>query len=328
MGIIAEGSGVRKGRIAVPSEENAMTPSAPRSSSLTRSWALAAFGLAAAFLATAEPSSAAAKLALDVFTAEPAGFGVTSTLIYGPTEALLVDAQFRGSDATKLAARIRAIAPGRKLKAIVVSHPHPDHYFGLPTLLHEFPGTPVYLSSQGLKDFDATVAQEIATWSKVYGNEIPATVGRPLTAPARFTVDGETLEHATGVQGDAHTPDNAYLWIPSLRALVASDLAYSGAHVWLADSTAATRTAWRRALTDLEGRKAEIVIAGHKGSATLPDTPASLAFTKKYIEQFEAALAASKNAEELKAKVKAQQPDLGLEPILDFAAQAAFGSGH
>jgi hypothetical protein len=39
-------------------------------------------------------------------------------------------------------------------------------------------------------------------------------------------------------------------------------------------------------------------------------------------------LAASKNAEELKAKVKALQPDLGLEPILDFAAQAAFGSGH
>ena len=116
--------------------------------------------------------------------------------------------------------------------------------------------------------------------------------------------------------------------LKDIRALVASDLAYSGAHVWLADSTSSTRAAWRRALTDLEARKPAIVVAGHKGSSDLPDTPASLAFTQKYIAQFEAALAASKNADELKAKIKAAQPNLGLEPILDFAAQAAFGSGH
>ena len=80
-------------------------------------------------LLTPFSATAAPKLALDVHTADAGAFGVTSTLVYGPTEAILVDAQFRNSDADQLAARIRSVAPGRTLKAIVVTHAHPDHYF-------------------------------------------------------------------------------------------------------------------------------------------------------------------------------------------------------
>lgn len=63
-------------------------------------------------------------LALDVYTADTSAFGVTSTLISGRTEAILVDAQFTISDARQLAERIAA--KGKRLKAIVITHAPPD----------------------------------------------------------------------------------------------------------------------------------------------------------------------------------------------------------
>ena len=67
-----------------------------------------------------------APLALDVYTADAQGVGVTSVLIYGEHEAILVDTQFRISDAEKLADRIAATK--RRLKAILITHPHFDHF--------------------------------------------------------------------------------------------------------------------------------------------------------------------------------------------------------
>jgi glyoxylase-like metal-dependent hydrolase (beta-lactamase superfamily II) len=53
---------------------------------------------------------------------------VTSTLIYGKSEAILVDSQFRISQAKKLADQVAA--RGRRLKAIIITHPDNDHCIG------------------------------------------------------------------------------------------------------------------------------------------------------------------------------------------------------
>ena len=62
--------------------------------------ALGVLGPIGGVLARAE----SAPLALDIYTADSQGLGVTSTLIYGDQEAILVDTQFRIVDAEKLAA--------------------------------------------------------------------------------------------------------------------------------------------------------------------------------------------------------------------------------
>ena len=80
--------------------------------------ALAVTGSFGGRLARAE----SAPLVLDIYTADSQGLGVTSTLIYGDQEAILVDTQFRIADAEKLADRIAA--KGRRLKAILITHPH------------------------------------------------------------------------------------------------------------------------------------------------------------------------------------------------------------
>src|SRR3954462_7793756 len=85
----------------------------------------------------------APKLHLEEIGADSTSFNVVATLIVGPTEIIAWDAQYHIADAKQLADRIAA--SGKKLKAIVISHPDHDHYSGAAVLVERFPGTPVYM---------------------------------------------------------------------------------------------------------------------------------------------------------------------------------------
>jgi glyoxylase-like metal-dependent hydrolase (beta-lactamase superfamily II) len=87
----------------------------------------------------------AMKLALPMFafsltlatTVTPEGFRVTSTLITGEQDAVLVDSQFTLAEAHRLVAKI--LESKKTLKTILITHGHPDHYFGLEVVRAAFP---------------------------------------------------------------------------------------------------------------------------------------------------------------------------------------------
>ena len=83
-------------------------------------------------------------LTLDVYTSPlrtlPNGgefSPTTSTLLAGPTEAVLVDTQYLESDVAEVARRIQT--SGRTLTTIYLTHAHADHYFGAEWLLAHYP---------------------------------------------------------------------------------------------------------------------------------------------------------------------------------------------
>jgi glyoxylase-like metal-dependent hydrolase (beta-lactamase superfamily II) len=78
-------------------------------------------------------------LHLDVFVGEADSWDVTSALIYGKTEAILVDSQFRISQGKKLSDQV--VATGRHLKATIITHADYDHYIGTAVLHERFPET-------------------------------------------------------------------------------------------------------------------------------------------------------------------------------------------
>src|SRR5512147_675126 len=80
------------------------------------------------------------RLKLEEVGSDSTAFDVVATMIVGPTELVVWDAQYHRSDANRLADRIAAT--GKKLTAIVLSHPDHDHYMGVASLLARFPGTP------------------------------------------------------------------------------------------------------------------------------------------------------------------------------------------
>ena len=130
---------------------------------------------------------------LEVYTASEASLGVTSTLIYGKTEAFQVDAQFHISDATRLADHI-AVHQVR-LKAVFVTHPDDDHYFGLAVLHERFPSASIYMTANALEELKRTVADSLAGAKKRYQSEIPDSAPTPEPLPTtEFLIDGQSIQ--------------------------------------------------------------------------------------------------------------------------------------
>lgn len=287
--------------------------------------AMVALAMACTFGGGPTAGAESRPLALEVYTADTQGIGVTSTLIYGEHEAILVDTQFRVSDAEQLADRIAA--NGRRLKAILVTHPHFDHFYGTSVLLKRFPGTPVYASASDVEYIKGDLAGTLAQIRARFGADtIPADIQIPQPWPdTHLTVDGQSVDVIAGLQGDVGPgPRNNVVWVPSLAAAIVGDIAFNQVHLSLRTTDTHSRKAWRETLRLVQERHPGIVVAGHKNHTQLPDTPDVLAFNDAYLAEFEAALAASRSAGELVAAMKQKFPQAGLDRILSFTAARFF----
>lgn len=88
------------------------------------------------------------------------------------------------------------------------------------------------------------------------------------------------------------------LYVPSLRAVVAGDIAYNDVHVNVAATDRPGRLAWIDALQKIVALDPATVVAGHKRPGT-DDGPHILGETITYLEDFDRCLAAASSAEEL-----------------------------
>src|SRR3954471_4489209 len=208
----------------------------------------------------AAPASAAppAALTTTVYTASPTGFLVNSTLVAGDKDAILIDAQFDLADAHRLVAMI--LETKKNLTTVYITHFHPDHYFGLVVLQQAFPRAKLVALPAAVDEIKKTWQDKVKQWGALYGALVPSQPVLPTALQGTaLSLEGQTLEVHGGVQGD--TEDNSYVWIPSIRTVVAGDIVYSGVHAWTAETNPAQRKAWRRTLDELAALKPTTVIA-------------------------------------------------------------------
>lgn len=271
--------------------------------------------LAAAGVAHAQP-----KLTATVFTASPGGFLVDSTLVAGDKDAILIDAQFDLADAHRLVAMI--LESKKNLTTVYITHGHPDHYFGLTVIQQAFPKAKLVALPATVTEIKKTWQDKVKQWGPLYGDLVTSKPVLPVAMQGTtLTLEGQALEVHGGVQGDA--ADNSYVWIPSIKAVVAGDIVYRGVHAWTRETNAAQRKAWRKTLDELAALKPDTVIAGHKDPKQKDDA-AGLDATRAYLEAFDAAVASSKTSAEAQQKVKAKYPEAQLDIILQLGADAAF----
>lgn len=122
--------------------------------------------LASASLLTLATTALAQPLTLDVYNpGDKAIFPVTSTLISGEREAILVDAQFSNREAQELVERIQA--SGKTLTTIFISHGDPDFYFGLDTLTRAFPKAKVLATPQTIAYIEKSREPKLAYWGPI-----------------------------------------------------------------------------------------------------------------------------------------------------------------
>lgn len=277
---------------------------------------LAACGVAA--ICSAQP-----KLQLKVHTGRGAnGYDVNSTMISGERDMLVIDPQFTLSEAHRLAAEI--LESKKNLTTIYVTHPHPDHMFGLAVLKQVFPAARIVALPGTVNASKTAWPSRQKFWFPTYGNNIPGpdpVVPEELAAPV-LTLEGEEFPITGDVQGDA--PGNSFVYIPSLKAVVAGDTVFDRVYFGVPKDKA--REAWMKTLDQISALQPAILVPGHEGPGAKHNLSA-IAFMRQYIADWDANVAASTSAAEMREKVLRQYPGLGMDFTLNDRVAAFFPAG-
>jgi len=203
--------------------------------------------------------------------ANPDGFYVNSYLLVGEKSITLVDAQLNEIEAQRIVDLIKST--GKPLEHIIITHTHPDHIMGLPTIGKAFPDAKIHSSPRSIDIIRKTAAH----WKGFHNPTSPLLSGQ-------FNFSGIAMECA--LMPDAESIAPLVLFLPDSKTLVAGDHVLNGQHLWLAEGRADN---WLQNIADIKTRwPIATVLPGHgeMGGTELLD------ITQTYIERFKQAVGA------------------------------------
>jgi glyoxylase-like metal-dependent hydrolase (beta-lactamase superfamily II) len=237
-----------------------------------------------------------APLSVNVFTApekavvgeRPRPFGppmawdpMTSTLIFGENDAVLVDTLTTAAEAEALAGWVAL--HHRNLTTIYITHGHIDHFAGLSVLLQRFPDARAIATPKSV-EFMRKQTPRLSAFRKLWPGQLPTAITLPEPYDEDvFTLEGQELRIIQ--QGRTDAVDSTSLHVPAIDLVVAGDVLYNQCHMYVGDTTPESRENWIAALDRLATLNPKTAVAGHKKPGT-PDTPAAIEATKRYLTDF------------------------------------------
>jgi len=157
---------------------------------------------------------------------------ISCTLIHGSSEAVLVDTPISIQQTEELAAWIKEVIPGKKLKYIYITHGHGDHFFGIPILQKHFPGVKSIATPGTVAHMEQQLEPQWwdGAWLKYFPNNqiaTPVVIADPLDSD-EFEIDGKVLRLYE--VGHTDTFDTTVLHVPDLDLVIAGDAVYGDVH--------------------------------------------------------------------------------------------------
>ena len=277
------------------------------------------------------PSSAgAADLRAEVFIGPFLPFergkgtfaATTSTLVFGASEAVLIDAQHIRSDVTALGDLIERT--GRRLTTIYATHGHADHWYGAGELVARFPGARVVATLPVLEYIHQAAEVEAQQWAAMFGDRVvkPTAVPEALNG-LTLELEGYELRIVEVGQGDIHP--STVVHIPAIDAVVAGDVVYNQIHAMLGLSGPREWERWIQSVDVVEKLSPQVIVCGHKKPESSDrEVDRMLDETRTYISDFAEGAQSLNSAEELIGLMKSKYPDFGNNWTLHFSAQSWF----
>lgn len=219
---------------------------------------------------------------IHIHSSGPDTFLTNAFLVETANSLVAIDAMMTVSDAQGLRARADAI--GKPLRAVLITHGHPDHYNGTTDLIRDLEGVEV-ITTSGVEAVMHRIddAKEVQ-WKPVFGDDWPAQ----RTFPTRLLKDGETwliddvpfVVHELG-PGESHWD---IFWLVGAKTPVAfvGDVVFNGVHSFMNDGHTAQ---WLKTLDVLEAGLAGVatLYTGH-GNAGQPE--ALIAAQRRYLKHY------------------------------------------
>jgi glyoxylase-like metal-dependent hydrolase (beta-lactamase superfamily II) len=249
---------------------------------------------------------------------------ISSTLISGERDAVLVDTPTTVAQATALADWV--VASGKNLTTVYITHGHGDHFFGTGIVLDRFPAARAVATAPVLAAMRRQLAPQWmdGLWNKRFPGQIPgALVLADELAGDRFTLEGHELVVVD--VGHSDTDDTTVLHVPSVGLVVAGDVAYNDVHHYFAESvTTEKRQEWLAALDTVAALRPRAVIAGHKRDGN-GDGPEIIEESRQYIRDFDRLAKATSSMRELYDAMLALHPHRVNKGALWGSARAVKG---
>jgi glyoxylase-like metal-dependent hydrolase (beta-lactamase superfamily II) len=233
---------------------------------------------------------------------------ISSILIYGERDAVLVDTPTTTAQATVLAGWV--LASGKNLTTIYTTHGHGDHFFGNGTLLERFPGARAIATAKVIETMRKQISPQVMAglWNKRFPSQIPENI------VIADRLDGDVI-HLEGHKllvldvGHTDTDNSTCLYVPSIGLVVAGDLVFNDVHQYFAESeTHEKRMEWIAALDKVAALNPGVVIAGHKREAN-GDGPNIIDETRQYIRDFDRLIDETSSARDLYDAMLSLHPD-------------------
>ena len=250
------------------------------------------------------------------------GSPVASTLIYGSRDAVLTDPAFTRDQARALGDWVAG--KRRNVTDIFITHGHGDHWFAAGLLAERF-GARVIATAGTIAQMHAGVAGRPFLCDKIYAGMIPPSPVTAVTAPNnRFTLQGHDLVMVE--VGHADTDDNSVLHIPDLGLVVAGDVIYNGAHLYLGGSVAVGGLdPWRAAIDRVAALKPLNIVAGHQNRHLDDDAARTIAETRGYLDDADELLRTERTAVDFFNAKIARYPNHLARTVLWASAAGLYG---
>ena len=261
---------------------------------------------------TTRPTAAVERLS----ASEPGAWS-NAYLISDGQEALLFDVFQLRSDAGKLADSIAA--SGKKLTKVWISHAHPDHFLQLDLIVERFPDVEVLTAPNVLDDLKADGPWMFDLLKGKLGPEAPSRLIEPTAINGQSLSVGE-LEVEIVEFGPGEAKHHACLVLAGRGAIVASDVIYNGAHLYLQEHNL---EGWIARLDELQRLTAErglrTIHPGHGPAGGL----SLIEGTREYLYAFARAVEAG-NADQARQEILDQFPDHRVRQFLDLFSLPAY----
>lgn len=269
-----------------------MTDIAPPATSLTRRALVKGASLAALGGAGLSLTGNSARAATDQAIIHRHGlsvpFPLNAYIVEGQEGIVVVDSLLTDTASRELRARVDGF--GKPLQAVLLTHPHPDHYAGLGNLTEGL-DVPI-VSLAAVNDIVRRDDEEKDAFiGGMFGEEWPSN----RVFPNDTVGEGDTLDFGPGLRftvmdvGPAESfHDSIFVLDGPAPSAFVGDLVYPFMHAYMADNA---NPDWKRALARLQAELPEDMVL-HVGHG-LPATPALLAWQEAYLDRFEEAMRAA-----------------------------------
>jgi glyoxylase-like metal-dependent hydrolase (beta-lactamase superfamily II) len=223
------------------------------------------------------------EVRIHTYTAAEQGLFVNSYLLETADGVVLVDAGLLVSDIRALAARLDALH--KPLRAAFVTHPHPDHFNGLPYVAPD--DVPVYAGTAVAATIEESAEAKREQWQPVYGSEWPdhfRVPDQPVAGGTVVEVCGLRVRVDELGAAESHADSLLLVDAGTTRIGFIGDLAFNGMHSYTADGHS---RAWLAVLDRLIGELDGVPL--YPGHGTPGDT-SLLARQRQYLLMYREAV--------------------------------------